>query len=306
MATDIAFAVGALALVARGVPTSLKVFLLAVAIVDDLGAVIVIALFYTGHISGTALAIAGMCFALLVVMNAIGVHRPMPYLLIGVGLWAATLASGVHATVAGVLLGLTIPATRLIKEAQFITYMRRMLELFERDAADDSERITPNQGEALAGMEQASEAVQTPLARVEHALVRPVSLIIVPLFALANAGVNVRGGGASNALSSPILWGVALGLIVGKPIGIVLASWLAVRAGVAALPAGVNWRQMWGVGVLCGIGFTMSLFIANLAFAKEPALLGLTKMAVLTASTVAGVGGAVMIRLFGRSRQNPS
>jgi NhaA family Na+:H+ antiporter len=294
MATDIAFAVGVLALVGRAVPTSVKVFLLAIAIVDDLGAVLVIALFYTGEVSAPALGVAAAFLASLVALNVLRVHRPLPYVLLGVGLWAATLASGVHATVAGVLLAFTVPATRQVEEGPYLEYVRRTLAEFERDATAVPDRITDDQSHALSAMAEASRAVQTPLARVEHALLKPVGLVIVPLFALANAGVDLRPGGAA-PMSDPVTWGVLLGLLVGKPVGILLASWAVVRAGLAALPQRGTWRQVFGVSVLCGIGFTMSLFVANLAFAGREDLLEASKVGILIASVVSGVvGGAVI------------
>jgi NhaA family Na+:H+ antiporter len=304
MATDIAFAAGALALVGRALPPSVKVFLLAVAIVDDLGAVLVIAIFYTNGISLGALAAGGAFLAALILLNVLRVHSPLPYMLLGMGLWTATLCSGVHATVAGVLLAFTIPATRQVEEAPYLHYVRRMLEIFERDAAAVPDKITDDQSHALKAMEEASQAVQTPLARVEHALLKPVSFVIVPLFALANAGVELRPSGDS-ALGSPVLWGVLLGLVVGKPLGILLASWTAVRSGVAALPEGATWRQVFGVSVLCGIGFTMSLFVANLAFADSDGLLGATKVGILMASVISGVAGGVTVALAGKSPDAP-
>ena len=299
MATDIAFAVGVLSLVGRAVPVSVKVFLLAVAIVDDLGAVLVIAFFYTGNISVAALAVAGLFLLALVLLNVLGVHRPLPYMLLGAGLWAATLASGVHATLAGVLLAFTIPATRQIEELPFVEYARRMLDQFERGAAVSPDKISDDQSHALKAMEEAAQSVQTPLARVEHALLKPVTFLIVPLFALANSGVDVRSGGLS-VWSSPVLWGVLLGLVIGKPLGILLASWLAVKSGLASLPEGATWRHLAGVSVLCGIGFTMSLFVGNLAFPSQENDLVATKLGILTASVLAGVvGGAVLSRAAG-------
>jgi len=297
MATDIAFAVGVLVLVGRHVPTSVKVFLLAVAIVDDLGAVLVIALFYTSGVKVGALAVAGAFLAALVGLNVLRVHRPLPYLLLGAGLWAATLASGVHATVAGVLLAFTIPATRTIAEGSYLAYMRKTLGQFERDSVATPDQITHDQSHAIKAMEEVSQAVQTPLARVEHALLRPVNFLVVPLFALANAGVDLRGTGigGGGSLGSPVAWGVLVGLVVGKPVGILLASWLAIKTGVAALPAGATWRQLFGVSVLCGIGFPMSLFVGNLAFGGRDDLLAATKVGILLASLVAGVAGGVIV-----------
>jgi NhaA family Na+:H+ antiporter len=294
MATDIAFAVGVLALVGRAVPTSVKVFLLAIAIVDDLGAVLVIAAFYSGKISATALAIAGLFFAALVALNVLRVHRPLPYILLGVGLWAATLYSGIHATIAGVLLAFTIPATRQIEEHPYVGYMRTMLDSFDREAQLVPDKITENQSHALKAMEEASQAVQTPLARVEHALLRPVNFLIIPLFALANAGIDLRGGGSS-AFHSPVMWGVLLGLMIGKPIGVLLASWAAIKAGIASLPQGATMLQLVGVAVLCGIGFTMSLFVANLAFPQQDAPLAAAKVGILGASLICGIAGGGII-----------
>jgi NhaA family Na+:H+ antiporter len=255
MATDIAFAVGVLTLVGRAVPTSVRVFLLALAIVDDLGAVLVIAIFYTSKLSMPALAIAGAILVALVLLNVFRVRRPLPYLLLGVGLWAATLNSGIHATIAGVLLAFTIPCSH-------------------RNAQD---------------------IAQSPLARIEHALLKPVAFFIIPIFALANAGVDLRSAGSA-AFASPIMWGVLFGLIIGKPIGVVLASWIALRSGIASLPENSTRRQILGVAFLCGIGFTMSLFVANLAFPGMPEPVADAKIGILLASVISGCLGAAVLR----------
>jgi NhaA family Na+:H+ antiporter len=293
MATDIAFAVGVLALVGRGVPLSVKVFLLAIAIVDDLAAVLVIAIFYTSDISFIALGVAGGFLAALIALNILRVHYPLPYVLLGIGLWAATLCSGIHATIAGVLLAFTIPATRQIEERPYLDYVRKTLEGFERDAKAVPDKITEEQSHAIKSMEEASQAVQTPLARVEHALLGPVNFLIVPLFALANAGVELHADAPN--LTSPITWGVLLGLLVGKPVGVLLASWLAVKSKLAALPEGATVRQIVGVAVLCGIGFTMSLFVANLAFSTDEERLAAAKVAILAASLCSGLIGGALI-----------
>ncbi|HEX8322702.1 MAG TPA: Na+/H+ antiporter NhaA [Tepidisphaeraceae bacterium] len=299
MATDIAFAVGVLALVGRRVPTSVKVFLLAIAIVDDLGAIVVIAVFYTSQVSLGALGVAGVFGVGLVMLNVLRVHRPLPYILLGLGLWAATLASGVHATIAGVLLAFTIPASRQIEEQPYVAYIRNMLSRFERDSTAMPDKITHSQSHAIKAMEEASQAVQTPLARVEHALLRPTNFLIVPLFALANAGVDVRSG-VGPAVNSPVMWGVLGGLLVGKPVGILLASWLAIRSGLGAMPLGASRLQIIGVGALCGIGFTMSLFVANLAFPGDTATLSAAKVGILVASILSGVLGGALIAMSGR------
>jgi NhaA family Na+:H+ antiporter len=286
--------VGVLALVGRSVPTSVKVFLLAIAIVDDLGAVVVIAIFYTSEINGIALGIAGAFMAALVALNLLRVHRPAPYILLGVGLWTATLYSGIHATIAGVLLAFAIPASRQIEEMPYVHFVRQRLEEFERDATVVPDKITDDQSYALHAMGVASQGVQTPLARVEHALLKPVAFVIVPLFALANAGVDLTSGGGA-ALTGPVMWGVLLGLLVGKPLGVLLASWVVLKMGLAALPEGGTWRQVIGVALLCGIGFTMSLFVANLAFPGQQEQLAATKVGIIVASMLSSIAGGTVI-----------
>ena len=252
MATDIAFALGVVALLGPRVPLALKVFLAAVAIVDDIGAVLVIAIFYTASISRVCLAVAAVVLVALVILNRAGVRGATPYLIFGIALWVAVLLSGIHATVAGVLLAMTIPARAR------------------------------------------SENEASLLERLEHFLHAPVAFFIVPLFALANAGVRL-GGASSSGLSMTVLGGVAVGLVVGKPLGITLASWLAVRSRIASLPDGVSWRLLQGVSWLGGIGFTMSLFVGALAF-TDPALLDSAKLGVLLASCIAAFMGWLMLR----------
>ncbi|HVT90323.1 MAG TPA: Na+/H+ antiporter NhaA [Tepidisphaeraceae bacterium] len=299
MATDIAFAVGVMALVGRAVPTSVRVFLLAVAIVDDLGAVLVIALFYTSHISGIALGVAGLFLAGLILLNLLRVHQPWPYMMLGAGLWLATLYSGLHSTIAGVLLAFTIPATRQIEEMPYVDFVRNLLYEFEYEAVIEPTKITEDQSHILKSVEEASQAVQTPLARVEHALLKPVNFLIVPLFAIANAGV-VFEGGSESILHSRVMWGVLLGLVIGKPLGVLGASWLAIKSGMATLPAGATWRHMLGVAVLCGIGFTMSLFVTHLAFPGSEEHVAAAKIAILAASIIAGAAGAALIVISGK------
>ncbi|MGZ8375833.1 MAG: Na+/H+ antiporter NhaA [Gemmatirosa sp.] len=306
MATDIAFALGVLALLGDRVPIGLKVFLAALAIVDDIGAVLVIAVFYSGGVAWGALGAAGALVALSAGANAAGVRRPWAYALIGLALWAAVLASGVHATVAGVLLAMTIPVRTRIAEGTFLSEARRALEEFDRAAlvTNDDPRTTVlgNTGHhtALEELETLTEAAQPPLIRMEHSLHAIVSFGIMPLFALANAGVALSGDALGAAMSSPVTIGAFLGLLVGKPIGIVGFSWVAVRVGWAALPDGVSWRTLSGAGVLGGIGFTMALFIAALAFPTPAgttgALLDAAKVGVLAASTIAGIAGYLLLR----------
>jgi NhaA family Na+:H+ antiporter len=260
MATDIAFALGVVALLGPRVPIALRVFLAAVAIVDDIGAVLVIATFYTASIASMGLMAAAVFLAILIALNLSGVRSPIPYIVLGILLWIAVLLSGIHATIAGVLLAFTIPA-------------------------------------------RTAEPSETPLLeRLEHVLHAPVAFLIVPLFALANAGVRLDGVSGSHSIS--IMSGVALGLVVGKPLGITLAAWLAVRLRFAVLPAGVDWRLLRAVSCLGGIGFTMSLFVGALAF-PDVARLDSAKLGVLLASGVAAVIGWIMLR-SGASREPDS
>ena len=299
MATDIAFALGVLALLGNRFPPALRIFLSALAIADDLGAVLVIALFYTASVSWGALAAAAALLLLSLGANAAGVRGAWAYALIGLALWVAVLLSGVHATVAGVLLALTIPSRTRINEEALLVGARAALQDFD-EACDPSTTVLSNRAhqEALRRLEVLSEKALPPLARLEHGLHDIVTFGIMPLFALANAGVELRGGGS--ALASSISLGVIVGLVLGKSIGITLASWLAVRAGLATLPAGVSWRALGGVAVLGGIGFTMSLFIAGLAFGNSAEHLTAAKIGTLTGSLIAGVAGWAVLR-FGNS-----
>ena len=300
MATDIAFALGILALLGDRVPSGLRVFLAALAIADDLGAVLVIAFFYTAQLDWAALGGAALVFGALLALNRAGARRPLTYALLGVVLWLFVLASGVHATIAGVLLALTIPARTRINEDEFLARAEASLADF-RTADEPGTTVLTNHGHqaALQAMETACDAAQAPLQRMEHALHGVVAFLVMPVFALANAGVPL-GGGVGAAARSPVALGVVLGLALGKPLGITLASWLAVRAGAADLPAGVTWRHVHGAGWLGGIGFTMSLFVAGLAFA-DPRVLDTAKLGVLGASVVAGLVGYSLLRAGGRA-----
>jgi Na+:H+ antiporter, NhaA family len=296
MATDIAFALGVLALLGNRVPPGLKVFLAALAIVDDIGAVLVIAVFYTDEVSWAALGAAGALLLLAVAANAAGVRRPWAYSLLGVALWGAVLASGVHATVAGVLLAMAIPSRTRINEDEFLQGARRGIENFEQGCGPETNVLTNQvQQEALLTLERLCEQAQAPLQTIERKLHVIVAFGIMPLFALANAGVQLTGQGQGLDLASPVTLGVFLGLVLGKPLGITIFSWLAVRLGFAELPGGVTWRLIHGVAWLGGIGFTMSLFVAGLAFPDSPALLTAAKIGVLAASLVAGICGWLLL-----------
>ncbi len=256
-ATDIAFALGVLSLLGPRVPASLKVFLAALAILDDLGAVIVIAIFYTGSISTPDLGYAAATLAALVAMNRMRVNRLWPFLLLGLVLWFFVLRSGVHATIAGVLLAMTIPL-----------------------------RPAPARPDDLS---------HSLLHQLEHALARPVGFIVVPVFGFANAGVALGGIGLAT-LAQPVTLGIALGLSAGKLIGVFGAAALAIRLGLATLPFRATWQHLIGVALLCGIGFTMSLFIALLAFGPMPATLEQAKIGILLGSLVAGSAGYTLLR----------
>jgi NhaA family Na+:H+ antiporter len=302
MATDIAFALGVLALLGSRAPAGLKVFLAAVAIVDDLGAVLVIAVFYTGMLNWGALGVAGAILVVLIVLNLAGFRRPLVYAVLGVLLWLAVYQSGVHATVAGVLLAITIPDRRRIDARYFLAESRALLDHFERDCGTGPSDLSADQRDVVEALETACEDVQTPLHRIEHGLVPWVAFAIMPVFALANAGATFgEAGGVGALFANRIGLGILLGLLVGKPVGVVLFSWLAVRLGMAALPSGVSWRSIFGVSLLCGIGFTMALFIAGLAF-QDPTRLDVAKLAILAASMVSGVAGYLWLLGPGRAQ----
>ncbi len=295
MATDIAFALGVLALLGQRAPVALKVFLTALAIVDDIVAVLVIAFFYTSEISWGALGVGAAFLAALVVANLIGVGRTLVYAVLGIGLWLCFLLSGVHATIAGVLLALTVPAISFINPGAFLDRGRYILDRFER-AGEKGENVLSNEERqaALHALNHAAYELEPPLHELEHTLHPWVVFAIMPIFALANAGVPL-GGGIADALTSPVALGILAGLVVGKQLGITLFAWLAVRSGISELPGGINWRHVYGVGWLAGIGLTMSLFISDLAF-SEGSLVDAAKLGILVASVIAGGVGWTILR----------
>jgi NhaA family Na+:H+ antiporter len=298
MATDIAFTLGVLALLGSRVPLSLKIFLTAVAIADDLLAVLVIAFFYSGSISLAPLGVAFGVLALLMACNFLGVRSLLVYLGLGLVVWVGFLQSGVHATIAGVLVAWTVPARIRINPALFAAQAGALLEHFSRDCTPDGQvgpMITDQQQQGtIAELEELCEGLQSPLQRLEAALHVPVAFVIVPIFALANAGVALSLGGVTGP-SLSVAGGIVAGLVLGKPIGLLLASFLVVRLGISDLPAGLTWRHMAGASVLCGIGFTMSLFVASLGFG-EGALLEASKVGILAGSLFAGAAGYVLLR----------
>jgi NhaA family Na+:H+ antiporter len=293
MATDIAFALGVLAIFGTRAPLGLKVFLTALAIADDLGAVAVIAIFYTEKINFQCLVVAAVLLSLLFFAIRARLRRGILYLLI-IGVWLAVFSSGVHATVAGILVALLIPVRPRVDPEVFIDGTEARLERIKQmEVSTDSLLSDHEQLDIVQGIHACAEdALPTGLV-LEHFL-HPIQVwLILPLFALANAGVAI-GGDLMTVLANPLALGIIVGLVVGKPLGIALFSWLAVKSGHGALPEGVTWGQVAGAGCLAGIGFTMSLFITDLAFDNET-LIATAKVGILAASLVSGIIGYVVL-----------
>ena len=294
MATDIAFALGILALFGRRVPIGLKVFLTAAAIADDMGAVLVIAAFYTEKIFFTSLGVAAVLLFLIFALNRAGVRRPGAYLGLMIGVWLAVFASGIHATVAGVVMAMLIPVRARIRPERFFDVARtRLDELEKADLTQDSMIDDKEQLVALANVNRASGDMLPAGLRLENYLHPTQAFLILPLFALFNAGVAIDGR-ILETIRNPISIGVILGLVVGKPLGITLFSWLVTRTGKARLPEGVTWPQLLAVSAVAGVGFPMSLFISELAFSDHH-LVSEAKVGILVASLLAGVCGFVAL-----------
>lgn len=308
MATDAAFAVGILALLRGRIPTAVFTFLAALAIVDDLGAILVIALFYSQDIHYGFLGMAAAGLAVLVLCNLLGIRRPWVYLLGGVAVWAAMLGSGVHATVAGVLVAATVPARPKRRPEWFIRRSKRLVETFQEldlpHGGAQAMLSDPERHELAENIEKAARRVTTPLRRWEEALDRPVSLLVMPLFALANAGTPIDAGIFTALWTHPLGLGVMLGLILGKAIGIPLFTWLATTLGLGRLPDGMRFAHVIGVGMVAGIGFTMSIFIARLGFADSPDAMQAAKAGILVASVIAGSAGYLWLRLVAAHRRD--
>jgi Na+:H+ antiporter, NhaA family len=288
MATDIAFALGVLTLAARHAPSGLRPFLLTLAIVDDIGAILVIALFYSGGIDWAALGVALLVVVTILILQRIHVRAAFPYLLLGVGLWTAFFESGVHPAIAGVVLGLLTPAEPFQRPRAVSEEAHRVAD----DTVDDPDPPDADAAQWLY-LEWLSREAVSPLARVENVLHRWTTGIVVPMFALANAGVVVSAAALADAARNRLAIGIVVGLVVGKSVGILGASALAVRFRLAALPNGVRLRDLRGVAVVAGIGFTVSLFVAELAFAGG--VLDVAKIGILAASLIAGIAGFVVL-----------
>jgi len=302
MATDIAFVLGLLAMLGKRVNINLKIFLTALAIADDLGAVLIIAIFYTDSINFSELLTAGFFLIVLVVANMMGVRRTVFYALVGfLGVWLAFVFSGVHATIAGVLIALTIPARTKINEKQYVDELCKLTEEFDEQQPNQSSLLTREQAHILSEIENLNDRAHTPLQKLEHAMHPVTAYFILPLFALCNAGVHIEGN-IFDMIFSPIAIGIIIGLVVGKFIGISLFSRIIVKLKLASLPEGVNWRQIYGVALLAGIGFTMSIFIAGLAF-NEEINQQIAKVGILVASLISAVLGMIWLSTGNQSNK---
>lgn len=303
MATDIAFALGILSLLGKRVPVSLKIFLTALAIVDDLGAIVVLAIFYPTHaIDFTLLMYAGLVLGLLISFNALNVRKPAFYIVPGIVLWFLFLGSGIHATIAGVLVAMTIPGKNTINEVRFLVGCRYLLNKFSA-ASNHKVQVLANQEQQqiIHHLHNKLKQVHPLMIKFEHGLHPWVTFFIMPVFALANAGVVMNLSLFTPPLP-PIVPGIFLGLLAGKPLGIFVASWLAVRFKIAELPADVSWGQIFSAGIIAGIGFTMSIFIDNLAF-TDAAMIDMGKATILVTSFAAAVLGLLAIYITTKDKK---
>lgn len=305
-ATDIAFALGIISLLGRRVPIALTVFLTALAIVDDMGAVVIIAIFYTEQIIILPLVIAIGALLAAGLLNIFNVRHPSWYGIAGVVAWYGLFHAGIHPTIAGVLIGLLIPVRGIYDNETWLSSVENILKVYRKLLV--GKKLHPQQDiskrqDAVQLIEEITEKAQSPLARLEHGFQPWVAFGIMPLFALANAGVTISPQAVSDALVSTVSIGVFFGLVVGKQIGIFAASWLAVKVGLADLPRHAGWTQVYGASLLAGIGFTMSLFITELSFARGTEVVDLSKMGILGGSLVAGVGGYICLALANRGRK---
>lgn len=298
MATDIAFAVGVISILGKRCPSALKIFLLALAIVDDLGAIIVLALFYPSHeLNFVFMGLALVVFLILILFNKMKVNSPYVYMMFGLVLWYFVFRSGIHATIAGVLLAITIPSKTTINEVRFFVKVKHLLEKFKENGNSEVEVLAnPKQMEVIHDINEEVDAINPLMHRFESAL-HPIShFLIIPLFALANAGVTLDGSILQMSPMPAVVPGIFFGLLLGKPIGITLFSYISVKTRLAELPGGVPWKQIFAIGMVAGIGFTMSIFVDNLAF-SDPVHLNLGKAAILVTSFVSAICGMLAVLL---------
>ena len=306
MATDTAFAVGILALLGRRIPKSLTAFLVALAIIDDIGAILVIAFVYTEAIQPAYLSVAGVLLVMLILFNALGVRRPWLYLLFGAIVWYAMLKSGVHATIAGILVAFTVPARPQKSKRWFVNHIRNLLTQLEQ-IENKKPAATPilaegEQHAVLEDVEETAKKTTTPLQRWESGLEHPVALFVLPVFALANAGIAIDSSTFTALFTEPLAMGIVLALVLGKCTGISLLGWLVIKSGWGDLPAGMSLNHLIGIGILGGVGFTMSIFISGLSFASLPEYILMAKSGILFASLLAGVSGYLWLYRTGHDR----
>ena len=300
MATDIAFAISALVLLGKRVPAALVTFLVALAIVDDLGAVLVIAIFYTDTINMMALGLAGVMFLIMVSFNRFGIHMILPYFVVGLLMWFFMLESGVHATIAGVIAALTIPSKPKETPVTFVDDSKKMLDEYGQYPVTTDHVMHERQKALLLNIKDKIDAVGTPAAKLEHDLHLPVALLVIPLFALANAGISIDFNSIGSTIVEPVSLGIIGGLILGKVIGIFGVAWVAIKLKIAKLPENSTMSQIFGVAFLGGIGFTMSIFVADLAFINSPELIFQAKIGVLCASLFAGLFGYFWLKMVSK------
>lgn len=300
MATDTALAVGILAILGRHIPAAAFIFLTALAIIDDIGAILVIALFYSDAISLPYLVASALLLLTLLLFNLLGVRKPGIYLAVGIVLWATMMGSGIHATVAGVLVAITIPARPKQEPAWFIHRLRNLLfrfEHMEKERAEDTPILGESSQHAVAQhIQQAAEHATTPLRRWEQMLQQPVALFILPVFALTNAGIPIQTDRLLSLFSQPLALGIIVGLVIGKTVGISGFCWLAMQFKLGELPGSMRFSHVVGLSFLGGIGFTMSIFISELGFSGQHESLIVAKTAIIIASLIAGTGGYLWFR----------
>ena len=302
MATDIAFAISALVLLGNRVSSSLITFLIALAIVDDLGAVVVIAVFYTEQIDLLPLGLAGVSFLIMVVFNRFGIHMILPYFIAGISMWLFMLESGVHATIAGVIAAMAIPSRPKVTPHDFTAHTKNLLQEYDNYPIATDYSLHEKQKAILINIKDRIDAIGSPAARLEHELHLPVSLIVIPLFALANAGISIDFSSIGSTIMEPVALGIITGLIFGKVLGIAGVAWLAIKLGIAKLPEGSSMSQVFGVAFLGGIGFTMSIFVADLAFIGNQTLIFQAKIGILSASLIAGLFGYLWLYYIAKSK----
>ncbi len=276
--------------------------MVALAIVDDLGAVLVIALFYTEQIHTVPLALAGGAFLIMLMFNRFGIHMILPYLIVGLLMWFFMLESGVHATIAGVIAAMAIPSEPKRAPESFRQDAKVLLDEYDSYHVDETKGMNERQKAILLKLQGNIDDIGTPAARLEHDLHLPVALVVIPLFALANAGIAIDFSSIGTTIMTPVSLGIIMGLILGKVLGIFGVAWLAIKLKIATLPQGSTMNQIFGVAFLGGIGFTMSIFVADLAFINSPELIFQAKVGILAASLFAGLFGYFWLRFVAKSK----